>query len=318
VADKRTDIGNDLIESNLNEHVIDSLETFEWVTASPREIAALYFYQQLDELIELARAISLDFFDRPKLYTDLGDATLVTALARLHARYGSDEQYLSCEQRKKIYAPIFEDEGHQFLGARDILLTAAAAYAERVYDTGQEMLYARVRNAHWSFRAHLLKFNGASLSWSRREALPTLTDQTAYRMLRASGITAVFSLMRTAIEEWPYQVDGDGDKMVEEVSKALDVPLAKPWLAEQFNSRQLVALRGAEAIATVLDYNGERDNRFLDRLITKCYTWYAALVHESDMMAVPALNGNRPLASLTTRPGAQPVFEPDGHPTYMR
>jgi hypothetical protein len=45
----------------LADHVIKSKETFEWVTASPREVAGLYFYRKLDELIDLARAISCDF-----------------------------------------------------------------------------------------------------------------------------------------------------------------------------------------------------------------------------------------------------------------
>jgi hypothetical protein len=36
--------GQALIAGVLVDHSINSLETFEWVTASPREVAALYFY----------------------------------------------------------------------------------------------------------------------------------------------------------------------------------------------------------------------------------------------------------------------------------
>ena len=50
--------GRTLISGVLPDHVINSQETFDWVTGSPHEVAGLYFYQELDELIELARAIS--------------------------------------------------------------------------------------------------------------------------------------------------------------------------------------------------------------------------------------------------------------------
>jgi hypothetical protein len=96
-----------LIGGVLADHVINSQETFEWVTASPREVAGLYFYQQLDELIDLARAISFDFFARPNLYDALEDAEIASRIAALHARYGHDEKFLSREQRQKIYEGIF-------------------------------------------------------------------------------------------------------------------------------------------------------------------------------------------------------------------
>jgi hypothetical protein len=305
------------LDDVLANHIIKSKETFEWVTASPREIAGLYFYRKLDELIDLARAISCDFFSRPHLYTDLGDPALVADLARLHARYGYDEKLLSREQRQKIYEGVFTAGADQFEGGRDALLQAAAVFSERVYDTGEDMLRASVRDAARVFKAYLLTLAGASLSWSRKIVLPELTDKTAYRILRASGVRAVFGLSKAVAAEWPYQVDGEGDKLVEEASKRLDEPEEAPLLRDRFNAMQRAALRGAEAIATIIDYNDQPDENVVDRLILKCYTWHAALVQVDGEPSWATMNGNRPLPYLATHPGPQPATAPDGQPTYV-
>ena len=52
-----------------------------------------------------------------------------------------------------------------------------------------------------------------------------------------------------------------------------------PMTRERFSSLQRAALRGAEAIATALDFNeeGPFEEENLARVITKAYTWLAAL-----------------------------------------
>jgi hypothetical protein len=268
----------------------------------------------------VAHAISVDFFRRPKLYVDLGEPNLSTNLARLHARYGSDERYLSCEQRKQIYAAVFEDEDHQFAMQRDALLRPAAAFAETVFNTSADILRAEVRIAHRRLKAHLGKFQGDSLFWSRRHALPALTDMTAYPILRARGITTVFRLSRPAGEVWPYDVDSDAEKVVEQVSIDLGEPADRPLTGQRISALQQVALRGAEAIATVLDYSEsarDDDHRLIDNLIDKCYAWELALVDVEG--AAPGVNmyRNRSLRDLPRHPGPQPTAEPDGKPTYV-
>ena len=260
--------GQALIEGVLADHVINSQETFEWVTASPREVAALYFYEQLDELIDLARAISFDFFARPHLYDALEDSGIVSRLAALHARYGCDERLLSREQRQKIYDGIFTAGDHQFTGGRDALLFAAAKFAERVYDTGADTLRAAVRDAARTFKAYLTTLPGASLSWSRNDVLPNLTDNTAYPILRDRGIRAVFSQSMSVAREWPYQVDGKGDELVEVASSSFHEPAAGFLSRDRFNAIQRMALRGAEAIATVIEYNDQPDPGVVDHLIS--------------------------------------------------
>ena len=289
-----------LIDSLIPDHLINSQRTFDEVTASPREVAGLYFYQQLDMLIDLTRAVSSDFFARPHLYTDLGDPNLASDLARLHVRYGCDEKLMSREQRQQIYEGIFTAGDEQFAGGRDALLRAAAIFSERVYDTGEDMLRAAVRDAARRFKAYLLTLAGVSLSWSRNSALPGLTDLTGYRILRARGVRAVFSLPSAVDQEWPWQMDGEGDKLVEAASKQLGEPAEQPLTRGRFNDLQRLALRGAEAIATIIDYDDQSDRNLVDHLILKCYTWHAALVRVVGPPSWVNLDGNRPLSDAAS------------------
>src|SRR3989442_1125915 len=105
VADKGT--------GAIADHRISNLTTFEEVTNEPRQVAGLYFYMELDCLVDLAYKLSCDFFKRPHLYTQLGRVTVGGSelgisgiLASLNARYGSDEKKPSREQRKQIYEHI--------------------------------------------------------------------------------------------------------------------------------------------------------------------------------------------------------------------
>jgi hypothetical protein len=282
------------------DHFIHSLETFNWVTGPPRDVAGLYFYHQLDELIDIARAISFDFFKRPHLYRHIEQAETVSALARLHARYGHDERLLSRDQRWKIYEGIFSPGEHQFTGGRDALLRAAAKFSERVYDTGEEMLRAAVRDAARKFKEYLTTLPGASTSWSRGTVLPELTDKTAYRILRDRGIRAAFGQSDAVAAEWPYQVDGRGDVLVEMASD-LRGPDADRLNRDRVGKLQRAALRGAEAIATVIEYSDQGDRDIVNLLILKAYTWHAALVElDGSSFSMDGSNGNRGLMPTST------------------
>jgi hypothetical protein len=284
------------------DHFVHSLETFNWVTAEPRDVAALYFYHQLDELIEVARAISFDFFKRPHLYRHIEEAETVSALARLHARYGHDEKLLSSDQRFKIYDGLFSTGEHQFTGGRDALLRAAAKFSERVYDTGEEMLRAAVRDAARKFKEYLTTLPGASTSWSRRTVLPELTDKTAYRILRDRGIRAAFGQSDAVSDGWPYQVDGRGDVLVE-IASELRAPDVDRLNRDHVGKLQRVALRGAEAIATVIEYNDQADRNIVNLLILKSYTWYAALVElGGSSFGMDGGNSNRGLMPTSSIP----------------
>jgi hypothetical protein len=287
--------------ASLTNYKISDLNSFNAVTGDPHEVAGLYFYSLLDCLIDLAYKVSYDFFKRSYLYIDLGPTesnadtsqTLSSILANLHAQYGSNEFLPKKAQRDEIDLPIFgrvagysTDEAGDFPRLRDELINACAAFAERVFDTGVEMLRERVRTTHRPFQVYLLGLQGDSVQWSRGFALPKLTEDVSYTILRNKGVAGVFGINEPPSGNWPYTEDSNGDKLVEAISKQLmwtDQPKDMCITREQFSNLQRVALRGAEAIATIIDFQETLGNSDLDLLITKCYTWGAALLSVSSL-----------------------------------
>lgn len=253
--------------------------SFDRRTSGKRAVAGLLFYKELDCLIDLAHCISLDFFDRPQLYRDVDD-DVVRDLTELRARYGYREDFLSREQRHEILTGIFgADEGasgaDSFPALRDQLLAAVAAFVERVFDTSEQMLRAAVRVMHVYLKDYLQDVTGASVGWSRMVGLPAINARS-YRILRDPQIAGRFGVNREPGIDWPVAVDANGSKLVEQIS---GTPMRVPTehiSRGMFNDKQQLALRGAEALATIIDYGGEPDAATVDLLITKCYSWYAA------------------------------------------
>ncbi|WP_305783252.1 hypothetical protein [Symbioplanes lichenis] len=282
---------------------IADLATFDRLTTGERATAGLAFHREVDCLVDLAHLVATDFFDRPQLYRDVSDE-LAADLARLRARSGCDELVPSREQRAAVYSGVFgpaEATGPApcFAGMRDQLLAAAAAFAERVYDTGADMLRAAVRVMHVYLRDYLLDVTGASVRWSRTQALPAVTEGLSYRILRDPGIAARFGVNQPPAPQWPYRPDANGAKLVEEASGQLGG--GQRITRGMFNDRQQVALRGAEGLAAVIDYDGNPDPARVDVLIRRCYTWYAArgrVLHLPEPAPAPvaaATDGNRSL-----------------------
>lgn len=193
-----------MTDTELADYRIHDLESFNRTTGEGHEVAGLYFYQQLDCLVDLAYGVACDFFNRPHLYIDVNG--LSETLARLHARYGTEETLPSSPQRDMVFLPVFGSGGvctlppgvasaqetGDFPALRDDLLKAAQAFAERQSDTGVEMLRQRVKDAHKPMADYLDGLEGDSVKWSRFNALPTLTEDVSYTILRTAGIAAVF------------------------------------------------------------------------------------------------------------------------------
>ena len=278
--------------------------SFATLTAPPNQIAGLYAYSQLDGLIELARLVASDFFARPHLYTALGDLNVAARLAALNARMGSDERVPSREQRLAIFIPLFgadpPEPAADFVRLRDGLLAGASAFAEWSQATGIPMLRERVRTEHRPFKEYLNTFVGDSTLWSRQEVLPNVADDMAYEVLRDSGVIAVFGLTRPPAQDWPWVEDANGDQVVEEIAKRLAPSVGRAWTREGFSAQQRVALRGAEAIARALAFDeGTSNDAELDELITRCYTWHAALKAWISPSAVLGTRNGPPATSLT-------------------
>ena len=106
-----------------------------------------------------------------------------------------------------------------------------------------------------------------------------LAENISYKILRHEGVAAIFGISTSPKPEWPYDEDSNGDKLVEEISRQLKWPENSEMYItrELFSNLQRAALRGAEAVATIIDYNESKTDDDLDLLITKCYSWGSAL-----------------------------------------
>lgn len=266
-------------------HIRD-FDSFTRTTGTGHEIAGLYFWQQLDFLVDLAYKVSCDFVKRPHLYVNVDG--LEEDLARLQARYGTDERFPSDPQRDAIFHPIFgsggvrtlpagasaQPEAGDFPARREDLLKATQAFAERAVDTGVEMLQARVEDTHRPLLDYLSGLNGASLAWSRDHALPTVTE-TSYKIFRSAGIARVFGTPPSVA--FPFVEESAGEKLVESVWKQLAGSDSPVLNRARISSLQRVALRGAEALATIIDFQENDGNAALIGLITRGYRWDSAI-----------------------------------------
>lgn len=271
--------------TSIPDHRIKDLDSFKQVTGEPRQIAGLYFYQLLDCLVELAYKVSADFRRRPQLYQELGG--LAPTLAGLNAQYGTKINFLAGGQRDEIYLPIFgswdgslPNQNASFPHLRDELIKSATAFAERATDTGVEQLKEATRQSHRPFKDYLLGLQGDSVRFSTDSALSGLTEDTCYPILRSGEVAAIFGISKKGSIQYPYATDPDEDRLVEEISKQLMwVDNAQSYITrERISSLQRAALRGAEAIATAIDFEEATESHGdIDLLITKCYTWGTAL-----------------------------------------
>jgi hypothetical protein len=273
-------------------------ESFTRVTSDGLEVAGLYLYAKLDPLIDLACLVARDFFNRPHLYTELTDDEMPARLARLSSRVGYEEYYPSATQRRAMYEPVFGPcapdgtETGDFVRLRDGLLAAASAFAEWSQATGIPMLRERVRTEHRPFREYLDGVTGATVTWARASALRAIAEEESYRVLRDASVIAVFGLTRAPTENWPFREDANGDKVVEEIGKALEPMLERRMTREKFSALQRVALRGTVALVSIMTFDESEDDDTLEELITRCYTWHAALKAWHQPVAVGSRNGS--------------------------
>src|SRR5437773_1340477 len=95
----------------LPDHRIHDLASFNQVTGEGHEVAGLYFYKELDCLVDLAYRVACHFFQCPECYVKVDGLSEV--LAKLHARYGADETLPSSPQRDTVFLAIFGSGGER-------------------------------------------------------------------------------------------------------------------------------------------------------------------------------------------------------------
>lgn len=271
----------------VRDFVIEDRASFDEVVGDPRQVARLYFYVALDPLVDLAYFVACDFFARPVQYSDLGGdpgdpagESLAEKLAKLHARWGTDERFPSRERRDGIYFPVFGTSAGSFPnGAGDFprlsgeLLKEVQAFVERVATTGEDELRGRIRRKQQALGGWLSLLNGDSLRWSSEQALAGLAEDFTYSVFRDPGVASIFGSSVPPGADFPYTTDSAGDKLVEQVSSQLGRYGARIITREEFISLQAVAARGAEALATIVEFPPAPTDEDLQLLIAKCDAW---------------------------------------------
>src|SRR4051794_12270963 len=74
----------------MRNYAITDEGSFDAVTGRDHELAGLYAWAELDNLIDLAHLVSVDFFARPEYYKRFDDQAVVERIALLNGRYGCD------------------------------------------------------------------------------------------------------------------------------------------------------------------------------------------------------------------------------------
>jgi hypothetical protein len=332
---------------DLTFYKIESQATFDKVTGvdrvagrveADRSMAAAYFFAMTDVLNRLAFKVSEKFIHYPQLFQDLstpqGDADKTPRLlGDLWTMYGTDPKYLSQEQRDQIYLALFGPAndpndvgdssdtgpgenwsagGYDFKTLSGHMQLAAIKLSEQVFTTGELMLRDAVRRAHELFKEFLRGKAGASLRWSKNDALAILAKDTVYPILRNGGVAAVFGIHPPPRAEWPYVLDAQGSKLVHAISSKLmrDEP-EKTITEARFIDLQTTALRGAEALAAVIDFDEHEheDHQFQDELIRMNYTW---AMHLRGLQEGSVARWQEPLTY------ARDYYVTDGQPARVR
>jgi len=269
---------------------IMDFETFDRIAGDSHEVAGLYFYYMLDHLIEIAYSIAGDFStQRFHLFTNNAPSNALSLL-RLNTRMGNDEIFLSKGHRHQIWNSFFGDkndkeasnqEQYNFPVLRDTLLKAASEYVLRAeIETGGPALVSSFRLALIPFRQYVLSVQGAAAKLYRAQIFPQLTEKVVYPILRNPEVTAVYGINTAINASWPYSFDTNANKVIEEVSRQLNIvnEYGKCFSQKKESYLETIAKRGAVAIASSVDIepDGSSDEAVLT-LINQCYAWHTAL-----------------------------------------
>lgn len=283
------------IQPTITDYRIRDIQSFNEATTTPRQVAGLYFFMVLDFIIDLAYAVSHDFFARPHLYTDL-DSDIVSTLARLKGQYGFNEFIVAKDHRQIVFSSIFGDNEldwmhnqGEFARHRNNFLEAVGITVERpeFIDAGFVALENRVLRTHRDFKQFLDGFQGGSITWSRDESLAELTENVAYKIFQDSNIGTIFGVMGRVSDNYPYDFDpaSNGDKVLENVSKQLEIydQYGMKYTRQIVSNLIRLGQTGAEGLATIIDFNENGNAADMQLLLDKSYNWLGALMNLSNV-----------------------------------
>jgi hypothetical protein len=174
-------------------------EIAEAISGHPRyPIAEMYRRWALDELVELAHAISFDFFNRPSQYRyvpeDVGDI-----LANFQSCTGFQPDWPSTLQQLRIYLPLL---GGAFCSAGSVLREAAIAFLKQASSENQEVLRQFGRDKAVLLRSHLNTLEGRALSVADKQTGAIFGK--VVDVLRCQEVCSIFGLPSPPGADWPF------------------------------------------------------------------------------------------------------------------
>jgi hypothetical protein len=251
-------------------------------------IAGLYARWTLDSVIEAAAAIANDYPKRYRQYRAVA-ADMADILANIRSRTGFDPEWPNTAQRALIMTPLLGQSDASSAGAMSsfragaaALRSAAIAYSERVYDTGEPMLRQAFVNTARHFQAYLTTLSGSVVDRARQDTEPLFAQSSV--VLRDASVTQAFGLP-PGPEGWPLPdrfeepgayLSGDGACLIEEVFRLLQSG-AGSVTQQQFLALQRAAVAGGRTIQLILEGQHEAAEDRLREVIGDAYTWATAL-----------------------------------------
>jgi len=241
-------------------------------TVDPR--ADLYARWTLDCLVEIAHAVSIDYFSNPEFYQ--GDDT-PDGIADLWTSYGSVKNFANKDQRNTLSGAILGgSDGYRPKGAaayndafhqdREPLFKACIAAQTATSAQSRDGLNQQVLQALPNFQSYLQGFTGkaASLAHDQIEAV----TETAFSILRSNTVSTRFIGTHSPIsKDWPLtKSDPNGDKLIAECLAKLKVSSVDMFL--DFPNLRALAQAGSDALGAIV-----QPTTNLDDLIRKTYSW---------------------------------------------
>lgn len=258
-------------------------------------IVGIYARWTLDCVVEAATAIAHDYRTRYRQYR-AAEAPIAEILANMKSLIGYDPAWPNSTQRSAINSPLIgssdgqanADSTSSFHQTALAVRTAAIAYSERVYNTGEPMLRQAFIDAARHFQAYLLTISGGVVDRARQDTQSIFIRSV--QVLTNAGVAQAFGLPPAPAGRWPLPnniaddnyLDGDGAYLIEEVSRALQSP--DGLISQQkFLTLQRASVSGARTIQRILPrdgHPGDHDNadpEIVRLLIGAAYTWATAL-----------------------------------------
>ena len=252
-------------------------------------VADVYARWTLDCVIDLVTSIADDYVKRYRQYRDV-PPDISKLLTDFRTRTGSDPEWPNSAQRMAMLMPLVgasdkrpgADRSAPFHEISSALRSAAVAYSERVYDTGEAMLRQAFVDAARNFRAYLITLSGSVVETSRAQTGQIF--ERATQVLQTKEVAQAFGgLPPVPDKSWPLPQAGDGGEyldgnaafLIEEIWRAQGAANGS-LKQQQFLALQRTAVAGARTIDQTLASAYEKDDT-LKEMIGNAYTWFTAL-----------------------------------------